>query len=253
MSRSSCRELSQKFRPEPGLNHPYGPRHADEIGRADDGSENAGELRSGARDQRARPAQVLWRRARARRRRPRRGARDGARPARPQRRRQDDGRARHGDAAGARCRRGAASPASTSCKDAAKVRERIGLAGQYAAIDENLTGLENLVMVGRLYGMRRAPATVRGRELLDRFDLTEAAGRPAKTYSGGMRRRLDLGGGARRQAAGPVPRRADDRPGSAQPPRSSGRRSRSSSPRAAQCCSRRSTSTRPTASPTRSR
>jgi len=78
-------------------------------------------------------------------------------------------------------------------RDAAKVRERIGLAGQYAAIDENLTGLENLVMVGRLYGMSRAAATVRGRELLDRFGLTDAAGRPAKTYSGGMRRRLDLG------------------------------------------------------------
>jgi len=78
-------------------------------------------------------------------------------------------------------------------KDAAKVRERIGLAGQYAAIDENLTGLENLVMVGRLYGMSRAAATVRARELLDRFDLIDAAGRPAKTYSGGMRRRLDLG------------------------------------------------------------
>ncbi len=73
------------------------------------------------------------------------------------------------------------------------VRERIGLAGQYAAIDENLTGLENLVMVGRLYGMGRAAATARGRELLERFELTEAAGRPAKTYSGGMRRRLDLG------------------------------------------------------------
>jgi len=78
-------------------------------------------------------------------------------------------------------------------KDAAKVRERIGLAGQYAAIDENLTGLENLVMVGRLYGMSRNAATVRARELLDRFDLIDAAGRPAKTYSGGMRRRLDLG------------------------------------------------------------
>jgi ABC-2 type transport system ATP-binding protein len=78
-------------------------------------------------------------------------------------------------------------------KDAVKVRERIGLAGQYAAIDENLTGLENLVMVGRLYGMSRAAATERGRELLDRFGLAEAAGRPAKTYSGGMRRRLDLG------------------------------------------------------------
>jgi ABC-2 type transport system ATP-binding protein len=78
-------------------------------------------------------------------------------------------------------------------RDAVKVRHRIGLAGQYAAIDENLTGLENLVMVGRLYGMKRGPATERARELLDRFGLGEAAGRPAKTYSGGMRRRLDLG------------------------------------------------------------
>ena len=77
-------------------------------------------------------------------------------------------------------------------RDAARVRERIGLAGQYAAVDENLTGLENLVMVGRLYGMRRAPATARGRELLGRFELDEAADRPTKTYSGGMRRRLDL-------------------------------------------------------------
>ena len=75
---------------------------------------------------------------------------------------------------------------------AAQLRERIGLAGQYAAIDENLTGLENLVMVGRLYGMPRAEAKTRGSELLERFELTEAARRPAKTYSGGMRRRLDL-------------------------------------------------------------
>jgi ABC-2 type transport system ATP-binding protein len=78
-------------------------------------------------------------------------------------------------------------------RQATALREHIGLAGQYAAIDENLTGLENLVMVGRLYGMSRATATARGRELLERFELTEAAGRPAKTYSGGMRRRLDLG------------------------------------------------------------
>jgi ABC-2 type transport system ATP-binding protein len=78
-------------------------------------------------------------------------------------------------------------------RDATALRERIGLAGQYAAIDENLTGLENLVMVGRLYGMKRAAATTRARELLERFGLTDAAGRPAKTYSGGMRRRLDLG------------------------------------------------------------
>ena len=76
--------------------------------------------------------------------------------------------------------------------DAARLRERIGLAGQYAAVDENLTGLENLTMVGRLYGQSRATARARGRELLERFDLVEAAGRPTKTYSGGMRRRLDL-------------------------------------------------------------
>ncbi len=77
-------------------------------------------------------------------------------------------------------------------RDAARLRERIGLAGQYAAIDENLTGLENLTMVGRLYGQSRAVAKARGRQLLERFDLVDAAGRPAKTYSGGMRRRLDL-------------------------------------------------------------
>ncbi len=76
--------------------------------------------------------------------------------------------------------------------DAAALRERIGLAGQYAAVDENLTGLENLTMVGRLYGERRRAARARGRELLERFELTDAANRPAKTYSGGMRRRLDL-------------------------------------------------------------
>jgi ABC-2 type transport system ATP-binding protein len=77
-------------------------------------------------------------------------------------------------------------------RDAAALRERIGLAGQYAAVDENLTGLENLTMVGRLYGTKRGPAKARGRELLERFDLADAADRPTKTYSGGMRRRLDL-------------------------------------------------------------
>jgi ABC-2 type transport system ATP-binding protein len=77
-------------------------------------------------------------------------------------------------------------------RDAVELRSRIGLAGQYAAVDENLTGLENLVMVGRLYGERRSAAKRRGEELLERFDLVEAAKRPVKTYSGGMRRRLDL-------------------------------------------------------------
>ena len=76
--------------------------------------------------------------------------------------------------------------------DAAALRSKIGLAGQYAAVDENLTGLENLTMVGRLYGFSRTEATRRGRELLERFDLTDAAKRVTKTYSGGMRRRLDL-------------------------------------------------------------
>jgi ABC-2 type transport system ATP-binding protein len=78
-------------------------------------------------------------------------------------------------------------------RDASALRARIGLAGQYAAVDENLTGLENLVMVGRLYGERRAAAKRRAHELLERFDLVDAADRPVKTYSGGMRRRLDLG------------------------------------------------------------
>ena len=77
--------------------------------------------------------------------------------------------------------------------DAARLRSEIGLAGQYAAVDENLTGLENLTMVGRLYGMARGQAKARGHELLERFELEQAADRPVKTYSGGMRRRLDLG------------------------------------------------------------
>jgi ABC-2 type transport system ATP-binding protein len=73
-----------------------------------------------------------------------------------------------------------------------KVREKIGLSGQTAAVDEHLTGYENLDMVGRLYHLGRQRSRARARELLDRFELDEAADRPAKTYSGGMRRRLDL-------------------------------------------------------------
>ena len=74
------------------------------------------------------------------------------------------------------------------------VRERIGLTGQYAAVDEVLTGFENLEMIGRLYGLGRARARQRAGELLERFDLVDAGRRPVKTYSGGMRRRLDLAG-----------------------------------------------------------
>ncbi|MGY2082572.1 ATP-binding cassette domain-containing protein [Blastococcus sp. SYSU DS0539] len=73
-----------------------------------------------------------------------------------------------------------------------QVRAAIGLTGQYAAVDEYLTGFENLEMVGRLYRLGRAEARKRAGELLERFDLAGAAGRPAKTYSGGMRRRLDI-------------------------------------------------------------
>ncbi|HEU4921264.1 MAG TPA: ATP-binding cassette domain-containing protein [Actinomycetota bacterium] len=78
-------------------------------------------------------------------------------------------------------------------KQAEQLRHVIGLAGQNAAVDENLTGLENLEMVGRLYHVPAAEAKRRGEEILERFDLAEAAHRVAKTYSGGMRRRLDLG------------------------------------------------------------
>lgn len=73
-----------------------------------------------------------------------------------------------------------------------QVRRRIGLSGQNAAVDENLTGSENLEMIGRLYGFPRRRARARAGALLDAFDLADAGGRPAKTYSGGMRRRLDL-------------------------------------------------------------
>jgi ABC-2 type transport system ATP-binding protein len=72
------------------------------------------------------------------------------------------------------------------------VRERIGLAGQYAAVDENLTGHENLWMVGKLSHLNPKTLRARNDELLERFDLAAAAGRPVRTYSGGMRRRLDL-------------------------------------------------------------
>jgi ABC-2 type transport system ATP-binding protein len=77
-------------------------------------------------------------------------------------------------------------------RDAAALRAQIGLAGQYAAVDENLTGRENLEMVGRLYHMGRRASLQRADELLERFDLTDAARRLVRTYSGGMRRRLDL-------------------------------------------------------------
>jgi ABC-2 type transport system ATP-binding protein len=78
-------------------------------------------------------------------------------------------------------------------REAQQLRSVIGLSGQYAAVDENLTGRENLVMFGRLYQLQKAEARQRADELLEQFELTDAGDRVVKTYSGGMRRRLDLG------------------------------------------------------------
>jgi oleandomycin transport system ATP-binding protein len=77
-------------------------------------------------------------------------------------------------------------------RDAYQVRQLIGLTGQYASVDEGLSGTNNLIMIGRLLGLSRRDSRARGAELLERFELTDAAGRIVKTYSGGMRRRLDL-------------------------------------------------------------
>jgi oleandomycin transport system ATP-binding protein len=77
-------------------------------------------------------------------------------------------------------------------KDAHQVRQLIGLTGQYASVDDGLSGTNNLIMIGRLLGLSRAAARARSAELLAKFDLSEAAARPVKTYSGGMRRRIDL-------------------------------------------------------------
>ncbi|WP_031509680.1 daunorubicin resistance protein DrrA family ABC transporter ATP-binding protein [Streptomyces megasporus] len=77
-------------------------------------------------------------------------------------------------------------------REAGVVRSLVGLTGQYAAVDENLTGTENLLLIGRLLGIPRREAKARAAELLERFGLTDAAGRAVKTFSGGMRRRLDL-------------------------------------------------------------
>jgi ABC-2 type transport system ATP-binding protein len=77
-------------------------------------------------------------------------------------------------------------------RDAGRVREQIGLAGQYAAVDENLTGFENLELVGRLYHLGRRASRERAQQLLELFELADAGSRLVQTYSGGMRRRLDL-------------------------------------------------------------
>ena len=178
---------------------------------------------AGARGDRglgARRRQVLRRGARARRRRPR-----GRAPARCS--------ACSGPTARARRRSirilttllkpdaGTATVAGLDVvRDAAALRERIGLAGQYAAVDENLTGAENLDDGGpplrRCRARRRASARHRSCSSASTSPTRAAARR--RRYSGGMRRRLDLARGARRRPAGPVPRRADHRARPAQPP-----------------------------------
>lgn len=79
-------------------------------------------------------------------------------------------------------------------RDPQATRRSIGVSGQYAAVDENLTGFENLEMIGRLYHLGRRTARERARQLIDVFDLSEAGDRPVKGFSGGMRRRIDLAG-----------------------------------------------------------
>ena len=112
-----------------------------------------------------------------------------------------------------------ASPGSTSCAMPAALRAQIGLAGQYAAVDENLTGAENLEMVGRLYHLGRSDSRQRADELLERFDLTDAAKRPGQDLLGRHAPPARPRRRARRPAAGAVPRRADHRAGSPQPHR----------------------------------
>jgi len=77
-------------------------------------------------------------------------------------------------------------------RDPVRVRSVIGVTGQYASVDEDLSGTENMVLIGRLLGLSRSASKARAAELLEQFELSDAAGRAAKTYSGGMRRRLDL-------------------------------------------------------------
>ena len=109
-------------------------------------------------------------------------------------------------------------------KQAQQLRSVIGLSGQYAAVDENLTGRENLRMFGRLYQLpQRRGARARATSCWSSSTWSRPADRVVKTYSGGMRRRLDLGQRPHRPAAAAVPRRADDRPRPAQPPRHVGR------------------------------
>ena len=111
-------------------------------------------------------------------------------------------------------------------READRVRRLLGLAGQHAAVEDAMTGRENLEMVARLYGQGRRAASDNAAHVLERLGLTGAADRLVRTYSGGMRRRLDLGASLVGRAAAAVARRADDGSGPSQPDRAVGRDSR---------------------------
>ena len=133
--------------------------------------------------------------------------------------------------------------------DADEVRGRVSLTGQFASVDDDLTGRENLVLLGRLLGYRTKPARARADELLAAFGLDDAAGRLVKNYSGGMRRRLDI---AASIVVTPELMFLDE-PTTGLDPRTAtrcGTSSARSSARARRCCSAPSISTRPTSSPT---
>ena len=135
-------------------------------------------------------------------------------------------------------------------EDPDTVRSLIGLAGQYAAVDETLTGRENLVMIGRLYRLSRQVAKTRAQESLDRLGLLEAADRPVKTYSGGMRRRLWAPAlSAAHRSSSSTNRPPDWTPG---PASTRGRSSATWSPTAPPCSSPRNTWRKPTSSRTTS-
>ena len=132
------------------------------------------------------------------------------------------------------------------------VREQVSLAGQQASLDERLTGRENLMLLGRLQRISKADAAARTGELLERFGIAHAADRQVGTYSGGMRRRLDLAACLVVAAPGRLPRRADHRARPREPPGHVGRGRGARRRRRRARCSPPSTSKRPTASPTRS-
>ena len=136
--------------------------------------------------------QVVRRQGRARRRRPRGRRGHGLRAARPERRRQDDDRADPVHADSRRLRSRCGSPVTTSLPTRTGCAPSIGVTGQFSAVDELLTGEENLRLMADLHHLGRAAGRRRVTELLERFDLVDAARKPVSTYSGGMRRRLDL-------------------------------------------------------------